>query len=69
MKFYKVDEVAEMWGFNKKFVWRMIKEGNLAAVKMGTEYRITDEQIEDYVKRNTVNNSQKTLTEEEPKHD
>ncbi|NLW49207.1 MAG: helix-turn-helix domain-containing protein [Firmicutes bacterium] len=68
MKFYTTDEVAEMWGFNKKFVLRMIKEGNLAAVKMGTEYRITDEQIEDYVKRNTVNTTQTKLAEEEPKH-
>jgi putative molybdopterin biosynthesis protein len=50
--FYTTDEVAEILKVSAKTVRAMIKSKRLQAVRVGQEYRITDEQIRDYIKQN-----------------
>jgi len=54
MKYYTTEEVGEQWGFSAKFIRQLITTKKLKAIKFGTEYRITDEQIADYIKENTT---------------
>ena len=50
--FYTTDEVANILKVHVKTIREMIKSGRLPAVKVGQEYRITDEQIREYVEKN-----------------
>ena len=50
--FYTTEEVADLFKVNVKTVREMIKSKRLAAVKVGQEYRITDEQIRQYIEEN-----------------
>jgi len=50
--FYTTEEVAEMLKVHQKTIRAMIKSKRLQAVKVGQEYRITDEQIRDYIEEN-----------------
>ena len=50
-------------GFTGKFIRNQIKEKKLAAVKIGSEYRITQEQLDEYIRKNTTTN-QETLVED-----
>jgi len=50
--FYTTEEVAELFKVNVKTVREMIKSKRLQAVKFGQEYRITDEQIRQYIDEN-----------------
>jgi len=50
--FYTTEEVAELFKVNVKTIREMIKSKRLQAVKFGQEYRITDEQIRQYIDEN-----------------
>ena len=50
--FYTTEEVADILKVHVKTVREMIKSKRLQAVKVGQEYRITDEQIRQYIEEN-----------------
>lgn len=50
--FYTTVEVAEILKVSAKTIREMIKSKRLQAVRVGQEYRITDEQIRQYIKEN-----------------
>jgi len=50
--FYTTEEVADILKVHVKTVREMIKSKRLQAVKVGKEYRITDDQIRQYVEEN-----------------
>ena len=50
--FYTTEEVADLLKVHVKTIREMIKSKRLAAVKFGQEYRITDEQIRQYIDEN-----------------
>jgi len=50
--FYTTEEVADILKVHVKTVREMIKSKRLKAVKVGKEYRITDEQMRQYVEEN-----------------
>jgi len=50
--FYTTEEVADMLKVNVKTIREMIKSKRLQAVRVGQEYRITDEQILQYIEEN-----------------
>ena len=63
-RFYTVNEVAEMTGFHPKTIREFISTGLIEAVRFRTEYRITQEAIEDYIKRNSTKRDQNLDTAE-----
>jgi excisionase family DNA binding protein len=50
--FYTTDEVADLLKIHVKTVREMIKAKRLQAVKVGQEYRITEDQIRQFVEDN-----------------
>ena len=50
--FYTTEEVADLLKISAKTVREMIKSKRLQAVRVGQEYRITDEQIRQYIEEN-----------------
>ena len=50
--FYTTEEVANLLKISAKTVREMIKSKRLEAVRVGKEYRITEEQIRKYIKEN-----------------
>jgi len=50
--FYTTEEVAELLKISAKTVREMIKDKRLQAVRVGKEYRITEDQIRQYVEEN-----------------
>ena len=50
--FYTTEEVAELLKISAKTVREMIKDKRLQAVRVGKEYRITEDQIRQYVDEN-----------------
>jgi excisionase family DNA binding protein len=51
-KFYTTEEVAEMLKLNVRTVRAMINQKRLRAVKIGNEYRVTDEHLRQFVEEN-----------------
>lgn len=52
-KLYTLDEVAAILKLHRRTLYRHIKSGSLAAVKMGQYWRVTDEQLRDFIARGT----------------
>jgi len=50
--FYTTEEVADLLKVHVKTIREMIKSKRLQAIKVGQEYRITDEQIREYIENN-----------------
>ena len=50
--FYTTEEVAELLKISAKTVREMIKDKRLQAVRVGKEYRITEDQIRQYIDEN-----------------
>jgi excisionase family DNA binding protein len=50
--FYTTEDVADILKVSSKTVREMIKSKRLQAVRVGQEYRITEDQIRDYIEKN-----------------
>lgn len=48
-KFYTTEEVAEMLKLNVRTVRAMINQKKLRAVKIGNEYRVTDDHLHTFI--------------------
>jgi excisionase family DNA binding protein len=48
-KFYTTEEVAEMLKLNVRTVRAMINQRKLRAVKIGNEYRVTDDHLRKFI--------------------
>lgn len=52
-KFYTILEVAEILRVHRRTVYTYLKNGDLKAFKPGKEWRVTPEDLEDFIKRRT----------------
>lgn len=43
--YYKVEEVAEILAIHKETVKRFIREGKIKGIKLGTHWRVTEDEI------------------------
>lgn len=59
--FLKVEDLASRWGCSEGKVRRMIREGQIAALRLCGSYRIPEESVEAYEREN--------MTEVRPKAD
>jgi excisionase family DNA binding protein len=50
MKLYTTKEIAEILQLSLYTITRYIREGKLETVKVGSQYRITEEQLEKFLK-------------------
>ena len=45
MEYITVTKFAEKFDISRQFVWKMIKEGKLKAIKIGSLYKIPESEI------------------------
>lgn len=66
VKFYTIDEVAEILEIHHKTVRKFIKEGNLKATKVGKQWRISQIDLENFTgEKYSVTESQSFNNDEE----
>ena len=46
MEYTTVTQFAKRFGISRQFVWKMIKEGKLKAIKIGSIYKIPVSEVE-----------------------
>ncbi len=53
MKFYTVEEVAKILRVNERTVRNLIEAGELRATRVGRQYRISEEALQEYIERHS----------------
>ncbi len=53
-KFYTTDEIAEILHVHVKTVRDLINAKKLGAIKIGKDYRISEEQLKQFIENSTV---------------
>jgi excisionase family DNA binding protein len=56
---YKVEDVAERLDVSYKTVLRAIKGGLMSAVKVGNNWRLSDDNVNEYLQKRTLKASKK----------
>lgn len=51
-KFYSVKEVAEMFGVSDNTIRNLCDAGDLESIRIGAQYRISEENIKKYINQN-----------------
>lgn len=60
IKVYTLDEVADILKVTKRTIYNYLKAGTLPAVKMGKSYRVTEENLREFIGGlSSVNQSEK----------
>lgn len=59
MRMYTIDEVSEMLKVNRKTISVLIKRGEIKSIKIGSQYRISEQQLQEYLKQNTTEKKEK----------
>ena len=54
IKFYSLEEVAELFGVNYQLVYKLVKSGELHSVRIGKMFRVSDNQLKEYMDRQSV---------------
>ena len=54
-EFYTPLEVAKILRVTRNTIYEHIKSGQLKAIRIGNQYRITKAHLEEYIKQNVVN--------------
>lgn len=53
MRFYTVEEVAQILRVSEPTVRKLIESGELQATRVGRQYRISQEALDDYIARHS----------------
>ena len=53
-KFYTINQLCEMWGLHRTTISDMIRKQKLSATLMAGQYRISEEQLQEYYDANTI---------------
>ena len=48
-KYLALEDVADMLGVNYQLIYRLVRSGELPAIKLGRIYRVTEEDLQDYL--------------------
>ena len=51
IKFYSLEEVAEIFSVNYQLVYKLVKSGELPSVRIGKMFRISAPQLKEYMDR------------------
>ena len=49
IKFYSLEEVAELFGVNYQLVYKLVKSGELPSFRVGKVYRVSAPQLKEYM--------------------
>ena len=56
IKVYTTDEALEVLKVTRRTLYRYIKAGQIKAIRMSREYRITEDALKDFLERGTDSN-------------
>lgn len=56
IKVYTTEEALEVLKVTQRTLYRYIKAGQIKAIKLGREYRITEDALKDFLERGTEDN-------------
>ncbi|GAB6126882.1 helix-turn-helix domain-containing protein [Humidesulfovibrio idahonensis] len=48
-KLLTIREVADILRIHARTAYRLVKDGNIAAIRVGTQWRVTEDALHDYV--------------------
>lgn len=51
---YTPKQIAELFQVKKETIQKYIRKGDLKAIKIGNRYRVTEEQLQEYIEENTT---------------
>ena len=54
LKFYSLEQVAEMLGVNYQLIYNMVRKGEFPAIRVGKLYRILDSDFREYIHKGRV---------------
>ncbi len=57
MQTYTTRQIAKMLQLNLKTVRRYLASKKLESIRIGNRYRVTDEQLQDFLNKNTLRKS------------
>ena len=55
VKFLTIAEVAAMMRVSKMTVYRLVHNGELPAVRVGRSFRVTEDDVDDYLRKSFFN--------------
>jgi excisionase family DNA binding protein len=58
MRYFTADEVAEKLRVSRATIQRLLSTGDFPGSKVGSQWRISEEQLNEYLSRDTTNNGQ-----------
>lgn len=61
IKVYTTDEVQELLKVTKRTIYNYIKAGQIRAIKVGRNWRITEDALKDFLKKGTETDYLKKL--------
>lgn len=54
MKFYSLEEVAEIFGVNYQLIYKLVRSGELPSVRIGKMFRVSEAQLKMYMDSQSV---------------
>ncbi len=54
IKFYSLEEVAELFGVNYQLIYKLVKTGELPSVRIGKMFRVSEPQLKTYMDRQST---------------
>ena len=54
MKIYTVQEIAEILGISRKTTQKYVRQGDIKAIRLGNQLRITEQAFMDFLESKTV---------------
>ena len=54
IKFYSLEEVAEIFGVNYQLIYKLVKTGELPSVRIGRVFRVSELQLKEYMDRQSL---------------
>ncbi len=55
-KFMTLEDVADMLGVNYQLIYRLVRSGELPAIRLGRVYRVTQEDLQSYLENQKTAN-------------
>ena len=63
IKFYSLEEVAELFGVNYQLVYKLVKSGELPSVRIGKMFRVSEPQLKSYMDQQSQGTPASGVTE------
>ena len=54
MKFYSLEDVAEIFGVNYQLIYKLVKSGELPSVRIGKMFRVSEAQLKLYMDSQSI---------------